>query len=121
MFIDQKEGNTDWASAEAKEISHLNEHDSFKDLGKNAEAPEGHKETPCHFMRNRKTCGCAKAQFVAGGHRTDTPIESCYSGVVSLEGICTCTLLAELNNCDLWSADVGNAYLESCTKEKVCF
>jgi Reverse transcriptase (RNA-dependent DNA polymerase) len=58
---------------------------------------------------------------VAGGHKTDTPIGSIYSGVVSLEGIRIVTLIAEMNNMELWATDVGNAYLESYTEEKVCF
>ena len=59
--------------------------------------------------------------MVAGGHRTDTPIGSVYSGVVSLQGIRIMTFLAELNEMELWGTDIGNAYLESYTKEKVCF
>ena len=31
------------------------------------------------------------------------------------------TFLAELNDLELWGTDVGNAYLESYTTEKVCF
>ena len=31
------------------------------------------------------------------------------------------TFLAELNELELWAADIGNAYLCSVTKEKVCF
>ena len=31
------------------------------------------------------------------------------------------TFLAELNDLELWSTDIGNAYLESYTTEKVCF
>ena len=31
------------------------------------------------------------------------------------------TFLAELNDMELWGTDIGNAYLESNTKEKVCF
>ena len=59
--------------------------------------------------------------MVAGGHRTGTPINSVYSGVVSLAGIRMVTFLAELNNLELWGTDIGNAYLKSYTKEKVCF
>jgi len=29
------------------------------------------------------------------------------------------TFLAELNNLDLWATDIGNAYLEALTKEKI--
>ena len=44
-----------------------------------------------------------------------------YSSVTSLEGIRIITLIAELNDLSLWSTDVGNAYLESFTAEKVAF
>ena len=47
------------------------------------------------------------------------PIDSVHSSVVSLHRIRILTFLAELNNCKLWSTDIGNAYLESSTKEKV--
>ena len=47
------------------------------------------------------------------------PISSIYSGVVSLRGIRLVLFLAELNGLDSWSTDIGNAYLEAFTKEKV--
>ena len=56
-----------------------------------------------------------------GGHGTSTPVDSVYSGVVSLVGIRMFTFLAELNTLELWSTDIGNAYLESFTKEMVAF
>ena len=63
--------------------------------------------------------GRHKARLVAGGHLTDTPIDSVYSSVVSLRGVRILTFLSELNDMDLWSTDIGNAYLESYTREKV--
>jgi hypothetical protein len=42
-----------------------------------------------------------------------------YFGAVSLRGIRLSVFLAELNELQLWRADVGNAYLEATTKEKV--
>ena len=50
---------------------------------------------------------------------TNPNTESVYSGVVSLRGIRLVVFLAELNALKLWGADVGNAYLEAKTKEKV--
>ena len=50
---------------------------------------------------------------------TDTPIDSVYSSVVSLRGIRILVFLGELNGCEIWATDIGNAYLESYTKEKV--
>jgi hypothetical protein len=60
-----------------------------------------------------------KARLVAGGHLTDPNTESVYSGVVMLIGIRLIVFLGKLNALQLWGADVGNAYLEAKTKEKV--
>ena len=56
---------------------------------------------------------------MADGHLTDTPVESVYSGVVSLRGLRLMLFLAELNQLKLYSTDIGNAYLEAETKEKL--
>ena len=58
-------------------------------------------------------------RLVAGGHLTATPIDSVYSGVVSIHSLCIVIFLAKLNGLELLQADVRNAYLESKTKEKV--
>jgi len=63
--------------------------------------------------------GRHKARLVAGGHLTETPIDSAYSSVVSLRGARLLAFIGELNGLKIWSTDIGNAYLETCTKEKV--
>ena len=50
---------------------------------------------------------------------TDVPIDSVYSGVVSLHGLCIVAFLSELNGLELCATDVGNAYLEAYTSEKL--
>jgi Reverse transcriptase (RNA-dependent DNA polymerase) len=60
-----------------------------------------------------------KARLVAGGHLIDPNTKSVYSGVVSFRGIRLIIFLEELNQLELWGADVGNAYLEAKTKEMV--
>ena len=52
---------------------------------------------------------------------TQVTAESSYSGVVSLRGQRMVAFIAELNDLELSGTDIGNAYLESYTKEKVCF
>ena len=81
--------------------------------------PKGYTKIPVHFVYDIKHDGQHKARLVAGRHRTSTPVDSVYSGVVSLMGIRVVTLLAELNDLEIWSTDIGNAYLEIYTKEKV--
>jgi hypothetical protein len=62
-----------------------------------------------------------KARLVAGGHLTDPSQESNYSGVVSLQSLCICLIIAELNAMKTKVADIGNAYLGACTNEKEYF
>jgi hypothetical protein len=60
-----------------------------------------------------------KARLVAGGHLTEQSEESNYSGVVSLRSLRILLTVAELNGMTTKVADIGNAYLEAYTKEKV--
>ena len=56
---------------------------------------------------------------MADGHLTPEPIENIYSGVVSLRNLRLVIFLGKLNNLELWGADIGNAYLEAFTDEKL--
>ena len=82
-------------------------------------APEGHKKIRVHFVFDVKHDGRHKARLVAGGHLTDVPLESVYSGVVTLRGFRFIVFMGELYEYELWATDIGNAYLESFTREKV--
>ena len=79
---------------------------------------KGYKKIGVHLVYDVKHDGRLKARCVADGHLTQVPAESVYSGVVSLRSLRLCVFLAELNDLELWGADVGNAYLESKTREK---
>ena len=59
--------------------------------------------------------------MVADGHLTKIPLESVYSGVVSIRSIHLVTFLTEHFKHALWATDIGNAYLESETNEKLSF
>ena len=50
---------------------------------------------------------------------TDTPSSIIYSSVVSRDSVCIAFLVATLNDLDVMSADIGNAYLNACNKEKI--
>ena len=67
-----------------------------------------------------KVDGRHKARVVADGHLTATPTESVYSRVVSLRGLRKCLFIGELDGMEPWATDIGNAYLEAFTSEKVC-
>ena len=56
---------------------------------------------------------------MANGQITPEPIENIYSGVVSLRNLRLVIFLGKLNHLELWGADIGNAYLEAFTDEKL--
>ena len=119
--LDKENGNSLWQDAMDKEVAQLMEYQTFKDGGKDSPPPPGYQMIRVHFVFDCKADGRRKARLVAGGHMTSPPKDSVYSSVVSLRSIRIVCFLAELNNLELMTGDVGNAYLEACTKELVCF
>jgi hypothetical protein len=120
--LDKRSGTTRWKDAQAVELAQLMDYETFENKGrshKGTRAPEDYKRIVCHFIYDVKNDGRHKARLVAGGHLTEVPTDSVYSGVVSLRSLRLVMFLAELNEMEHYQADVGNAYLEACTKEKV--
>ena len=117
--IDKKCGNTKWQDATKLERQSQDEYKTFEDWGYKAEPPKGYKKIRVHLVFDVKHDGRHKAWLVADGHLTDIPLESVYSGVVSLQGLRLVLFLAKLNQLETWATDIGNAYLEAETKEKV--
>ena len=87
VWLDEKSNTNHWKEAEQLEIEQLFDYASFDDRGKGTPIPEGYNKIPCHFVYDLKYDGRHKARFVTGGHQTDTPIDSVYSGMVSILGI----------------------------------
>ena len=121
LELDKKNGNTKWKDSTDLEIEQLHDYKSFRDMGRGVKIPEGYKKIRTHLVYAVKHDGRHKARMVADGHLTDIPLDSVYSGVVSLRGLRLVIFLAELNDLETFATDIGNAYLEAHTKEKVCF
>ncbi|MFM8621767.1 MAG: reverse transcriptase domain-containing protein, partial [Holophagaceae bacterium] len=121
IYLDQRNGNTKWQDANALEFGQLFEYSTFRDLGhwKDAKPPPGYKKIKVHLVFDVKHDGRHKVRVVADGHLTDIPVDSVYSGVVSLKGLRIMIFLAELNHLETWATDIGNAYLEAKTREKL--
>ena len=126
LQLDIHNGNNKWKEAIDLEIEQIKEYQVFKDFGKAGyeknkitNVPEGHQKIIVHFVFDVKYCGKFKARLVADGHLTKEPMETFYSGVVSIRNLRLAMFLAELNNLELWGADVGNAYLQALTREKL--
>ena len=118
--------NRKWQDAMDVEMAQIKEYGVVKDYEKAkwegktiTNAPPGHQKIRVHFVFANKHCGKFKVRLVADGHLTKEPMESMYSGVVSLRGLRLAMFLAECNKLLLWGGDIGNAYLEALTKEKL--
>ena len=81
--------------------------------------PKGYHRIKVHLVFAVKFDGRHKPRLVADGHLTPEPIENIYSGVVSLRNLMLVIFLGKLNHLELWGADIGNAYLEAFTDEKL--
>ena len=121
LRLDKQSGNTLWGDATVLELTQIDRYVTFIDKGHHTKvkAPIGYKKIRVHLIYDVKHDGRHKARLVADGHLTDIPLESVYSGVVSLRGFRIVLFLAELNHLELWTTDIGNAYLEAFTSEKV--
>eukprot|EP00957_Ditylum_brightwellii_P060137 4566950-Ditylum_brightwellii.AAC.1 len=74
-----------------------------------------------HLVYDVKQNGQHKARLVAGGHITGPNTDTYYSSVVSLRVMRMMIFLDKLNGMELIAADIGNAYLEAYTNEKIYF
>jgi len=116
LAIDARTGTDFWRKAIEKEMKNVMP--AFEFLDDN-EIPKFHKHIDLHMIFDIKMDLTRKARLVAGGHQTDEPKESTYSSVVSRDSVRLAFMLAALNDLDILSADVQNAYLNAPTKEKV--
>ena len=82
-------------------------------------APPAYQKIRVHLSFAVKYDGRHKARLFADGHLTPEPVESIYSGVVSLRNLKIVIFLGKSNNLELWGADIGNAYLEAPAEEKL--
>jgi hypothetical protein len=119
LKLDELNQNTKWKDATITKMSQLKEYECFIDAGIYGQdkPPDGHKKIRAHLVFDVKHDGCHKACYIAGGHLTNIPNVSVYSGVVSLLGLRMIAFLSELNGLNLWANDIGNTYLEAKTSE----
>jgi hypothetical protein len=92
---------------------------AFRFLEDGESIPVGSQWIPFHMIFYVKCDVTRKARFVAGGHWTDTPTQLTYSSVVTHDSVRIAFLVAALNELDILTADVGNAYLQAPVREKV--
>jgi hypothetical protein len=121
LHLEKRNGNTLWGDATVIELTQIDDYVTFIDKGHHTKvkAPIGYKKIRVHLIYDVGHDSRHKARLVADGHLTDIPLESVFSGVVSLRGFRIALFLGKLNHFELWATDNGNAYLEAFTSEKV--
>ena len=127
MQFDSENKNSKWYDAIKLEMESMLEYKVFKKwdkaiLDKHKKVmnpPKGYHRIKVHLVFAVKFDGRHKARLVADGHLTPEPIENIYSSVVSLRNLRLVIFLGKLNHLELWGADIGNAYLEAFTDEKL--
>jgi hypothetical protein len=121
MKFDGLNRNDRWDQSVKAKMQQLDDYCCFIDAGIYGRdlPPSDYKKIQAHLVFDIKHDVQHKARFVGGGYLTDVPMESIYSGVVSLRGVHMFTFLSELNGMELWATDIGNAFLEAYTAEKL--
>ena len=119
VAIDQANGNTLWQDAVKKEMKNVEV--AFKFLDDGSKVPIGFKRITCHIIYDVKFDLTRKARYVGGGHLTSVPACMTYSSVVSRDSVRIMFLIAALNDLDIKMCDIGNAYLNAETRERLWF
>ena len=114
----KENNNTKWADATRDEMDCIKEQQVLN-LGQRAKwdsnhkkilnAPPNHQKISVNLIFAVKYIGRHKAKFVADGSFTQELAENIYSGVVSLRHLRLDIFLEDLNNLEVWGADIGNA------------
>jgi hypothetical protein len=114
--LDERNGNTFWRDALAKEMTEVGV--AFEVLEDGQPAPVGWHKVTGHLVWDVKMDFTRKARWVLDGHKTPDPIGSTYAGVVSRESVRIAFTYAALNGLDVWAADIRNAYLQAPSSQK---
>ncbi len=117
--IDMENGNTYCHDAIRKEMAKVRV--AFKTLGDNEQVPPTFQQMHCHMVYDVKMENFQrKARLVAGGHMTEvTSATMTYASVVSRESVRIAVTLVALNDLDVKTADIENAYLTAPIGEKI--
>ena len=115
LAIDQQMETDFWYLAIKKEMHNIMPAFEFCD---NDKMPVRYKHFYCQMIFDIKFDLTKEAQFVAVSHQTNEPKNLTFSSLVSYDSIHIAFTLAALNNLDILSVDVQNAYLNVPVKEK---
>jgi hypothetical protein len=85
---------------------------AFQILNDIESIPLTYQQIHCHMVFDMKMEDfCQKAWFVACGHMTETPETNSYASVISWESVHIPLTLEALNNLEVKTTDIKNAYI----------
>ena len=94
---------------------------AFNLLDRENYALVGYKEMTCHLIFDVKMDLTRKARYEAGGHLVNPHYSMTYASVVSHDSVRLAFLIVAVNELDILSGDIQNAYSNDQTKEKLFF
>ena len=118
--MDDQNGNTLWWDEICKEMRNMRPAlEVFE--GTKDQLPVGYQFMKCHMIFNVKFGENIhrKGWLVAGGHTTETLATLTYSSVVSRDSVRITLTVAALNDLQVMSCDIHNAYLTADCREKI--
>ena len=93
---------------------------AFDILEDDQNVPPGYQYMECHMIFDIKLDGFRrKARLVAGGHMTEAPAVMMYASIVSRESVRIALTVAALNDLDVMTSDIQNAYLTAPCEERI--
>jgi len=119
LAMDVKNQDNKWKEAMEKDISSMREHKTFEFLHPDASPPEGYQCAPLRMIFDVKSDLRRKARLVVGGHKVDVSNQNSYSSVVKLDSTRLLNVIAKAQGLKVLAGDIGNAYLNAETTEKV--
>jgi hypothetical protein len=118
--IGKENGDTLWWDSIVMEMKNVRP--AFKKWEKGAnDLPVGYQKIKCHFVFDIKMGENfrRKARLVANGNETEAPPTLTYSSVVSRDSVRIAFLVAAMNDLNILSCDIQNAYLTANCRERI--
>ena len=119
LRIDKASGNTKWQDAVTKEVGALIHHKCFKFMPKDFKPPQDYQYCRLHFVYEVKTDLRQKARLVCDGSRVDPKGLSTRATVVKGISVRLLDIIAESQGLKVECGDIGNAFIQAETLEKV--
>eukprot|EP00957_Ditylum_brightwellii_P096485 7348884-Ditylum_brightwellii.AAC.2 len=117
--LDKANNSNMWQDAMVKEVKALKDMDCFEFCEHSNEPGRDYQKTTLHMVFNAKQDERHKGQLVAGGHLIALLDHDVYSSTVKGISVCLIHILAHSAGLEVLCGDIGNAYDNAYTTEKV--